>query len=88
MLTRYQVLLPDWLEDYVKHLVKTYDFSFSEIIRAEICCSIIASVASLYPEHKQNVTFEYILNNAKRMRRGKVEREEIHRALSKIYFYL
>ncbi len=42
MLKRYQVLLPDWLEDYVKLLADKYDLSFSEIIRTIICNWILA----------------------------------------------
>lgn len=44
MLKRYQVLLPDWMEEYIKYLVDKYDLSFSEVIRGEICIAILCTV--------------------------------------------
>ena len=49
MLKRYQVLLPDWLEDYIKIGVKSYGFSFSELIRLEICLSILTQIPAIHP---------------------------------------
>ncbi len=86
MLKRYQVLLPEWLEDYIKHLVDKYDMSFSEVIRAEICYSILCGVASVYPDYKLGITAQEISNLSKNYVQGKMERDEMHRILSKIYF--
>ena len=52
MLRRYQVLLPDWLEEYFKKGVEIYGFSFSEIIRLQICFSILAQIPAMHPEYK------------------------------------
>lgn len=86
MLKRYQVLLPDWLEDYIKHLVEKYDMSFSEVIRAEICYSILSGVASVYPDYKLGITIQEITKLSKNYNQDKMERDEMHRILSKIYF--
>ena len=86
MLKRYQVLLPDWLEDYIKHLVDKYDMSFSEVIRAEICYSILSGVASVYPDYKLGITAQEISKLSKNYNQDKIERDEMHRVLSKIYF--
>ena len=68
MLKRYQVLLQGCLEDYIKQLVKKYDLSFSEIIRVELCFSILSSVTKLYPEFKPGIIpreiLEMVKNNA------------------------
>ncbi len=86
MLRRYQVLLPDWLEDYVKLLVNTYDLSFSEIIRTMMCNWILTSVPTLYPELKLGLTPKDILEMVKAEAQINIEQEEVHRVLSKIYF--
>lgn len=86
MLKRFQVLLPDWLEDYVRYLTDRYDLSFSEVIRAEICCSIITSVSSLFAGYKPGLTVDEIFQKIKDDRLYESTREDIHRVLSKLYF--
>jgi len=86
MLKRYQVLLPDWLEEHVKFLADKYDLSFSEIIRGEICFSTISAVMHLYPEYKLDITPEIILNRFREQDKDVLNRDEMHQALSRIYF--
>jgi hypothetical protein len=86
VLKRYQVLLPDWLEDYVKLLVGKYDLSFSEVIRAMVCNWILVTVPSLYPELKLGITPKDIHELIKTEAQDGMKREDVHRMLSKIYF--
>jgi len=86
VLKRYQVLLPDWLEDYVKLMVDKYDLSFSEVIRTMICNWILATVPSLYPELKLGLTAKDIHELEKAEAQVDMEREDVHRMLSRIYF--
>ena len=86
MLKRYQVLLPDWLEDYVKLLVDKYDLSFSEVIRTMLCNWILATVPSLYPELKLGLSPKDIHEMVKAEAQEDMNREDVHRMLSKIYF--
>lgn len=86
MLKRYQVLLPDWLEDNVKLFVEKYDLSFSEVIRAEVCSAILATVPKQFPEYKPGITHDELAKLLKENAKGNMEREKIHRILSKIYF--
>ena len=86
MLKRYQVLLPDWLEDYVKLLVDKYDLSFSEVIRTMLCSWILTTVPSLYPELKLGLTTKDIYDMVKAEAQVNMKREDVHRMLSKIYF--
>jgi len=86
MLKRYQVLLPDWLGDYIKILVDKYDLSFSEVIRVEICMAILNSTPSLYPEYKPGITSKEIYRMQKEEAQEDMEREDTHSILSKIYF--
>jgi len=86
VLKRYQVLLPDWLEEYVKLIVDKYDLSFSEVIRTMICSWILTSVPSLYPELKLGLSAKDIHELEKAEAQLDMEREDVHRMLSKIYF--
>ena len=86
MLKRYQVLLPDWLEDNIQYYVKKYGLSFSEGIRAELCSAIIATVQIQFPEYKPNITLEGIIDKLKKMQNRKINKEEINKILSKVYF--
>lgn len=86
MFKRYQVLLPDWLEDYIKYLVNEFDLSFSEVIRVELCISILITISKIFPEYKPGITGEEIANLIEQNIKKPLEREETHRIMSKIYF--
>jgi hypothetical protein len=86
VLKRYQVLLPDWLEDNIKLSAERFDLSFSEVIRAKICAAILAAVPKVHPEYEPGLTFEEIMDMFTGVTSVKMEREDIHRMLSKIYF--
>ncbi|NIO19800.1 MAG: hypothetical protein GTN76_03430 [Candidatus Aenigmarchaeota archaeon] len=86
MLKRYQVLLPDWLDDYIKFLVDKYDLSFSEVIRMELCIAILNMVPHLFPELKPDMSGKDISNYVKQNLEAELEQEEIHRLMSKVYF--
>lgn len=86
MLKRYQVLLPDWLGDYIKILVDKYDLNFSEVIRVEICMAILNSTPNLYPEYKPGIMSKEIYRLQREEAQEDMEREDTHSILSKIYF--
>ncbi|MGD8538523.1 MAG: hypothetical protein PVI66_07380 [Candidatus Aminicenantes bacterium] len=86
MLKRYQVLLPDWLEDYLKWGVKKYKLSFSEIIRLEICFSVLAMIDELHPEYKANLTIKEIISAARSFEKSKLTKEDINKFASRVYF--
>lgn len=86
MLKRYQVLLPDWLEEHLEYLCSIYDLSFSEIIRGQICFSTLNAVLYLHPEYKAEIRPEEILKMFKEQDKNKLDRGEMHRILSRIYF--
>ena len=86
MLKRYQVLLPDWLEEYIKFLVEKYDLSFSEVIRTELCVNLLGIVPTMYPEYKPEITHKEITDLMKSEAQENMERSDVHKILSKIYF--
>ncbi len=86
MLKRYQVLLPDWLEEYIKIIVDKYDFSFSEIIRAMVCNTVLSLVTTLDPEYKSGISLDEILKNLKKGKNLEIGNAEMHQILSRLYF--
>ncbi|MFB0564215.1 MAG: hypothetical protein ACETWK_00880 [Candidatus Aminicenantaceae bacterium] len=86
MFKRYQVLLSDWLGDYVKFLCEKYDISISEAIRVQLCISILAVIHVLYPEYKPGFTIKEIKELVKRIDKNEIKEEERHKILSKFYF--
>ena len=86
MLKRYQVLLPDWLEDYIKFLVNKFDLSFSEVIRMEVCISILCMASKIHPEFKFGITPEEISEHIRKNLQQELDQEMKHKLMSKIYF--
>jgi hypothetical protein len=86
MLKRYQVLLPDWLEDYHKFLVDRYDLSFSEVLRIALCIEVLTIVPLLCPDYKPGITAEEISKLIKKKLDDKMDQDELHKFASKIYF--
>jgi hypothetical protein len=86
MLKRYQVLLPDWLENYIKYQTKLYDFSFSEIIRLQICLATLQAMEYYYPEYKSDLVLEELFTEESLNNPEKIERNDILKNVSKIYF--
>jgi len=86
MLKRYQVLLPDWLEDYLKWGVNQYGVSFSEIIRLEICISVLAMIEEMHPEYKPNLTLKEIMSTVRSYDKTKFTKDDMNRFASLVYF--
>ena len=82
----YQVLLPQWLERHVRKRAGLLDLSFSEVIRLQICISILAFQNIRFPEYKTDVGLKYISNSFKKIAESEFERDEILHFCSEIYF--
>ena len=86
MYKRYQVLLPDWLEDYFKYVSSKYGLSFSEIIRLELCFSMLSTAIEFYPEYEAHVTLKEIFDQVRKFTAKEIDRIEFKGIVSKIYF--
>ena len=86
MLKRYQVLLPDWLEEYIKIGVESYGFSFSEIIRLQICFSILTQIPEIHPEYSPKVSVKDILKTIHSASIDHVDKKSFDSFVSQIYF--
>lgn len=86
MLKRQQVLLEDWLVDYIKHLSALYDLSFSEIIRISLCLECLDITSHLYPQFKLPMSKGEIIKIIKKAVKGAKGSEESHKFISTLYF--
>lgn len=86
MLKRYQVLLPDWLGNYLQYIVDKHDVSFSEAIRLEVCFAVLSSVTNLYPEYKPGMTPREFLESYKKEAQSGMNLAEMRKIMSNIYF--
>jgi hypothetical protein len=83
---RYQVLIPDWLEEYIQWGVKRYGLSFSELIRLEICQAVIFYISGRYPEYESGFNMDDYMAGVNRFESGNMNKEDLHKAISTIYF--
>ena len=83
---RYQVLIPDWLEEYIKWGVKKYKLSFSELIRLEICQAVISYISELYPEYNAGHSRKDFLKILNSYEKKQLKRENLDKIISRIYF--
>ncbi len=86
MLKRFQILMEDWQEEYVRFISETYDFSFSESVRILLCIAMIEGVKQVCPDFKPGLTLEEMAKKGRELQQDQVEEEEIHKMLSKLYF--
>lgn len=86
MLKRFQVLLPDWIEDYFQMGVTLYGFSFSELIRLQVCFSILAQIPVLHPEYKPRINLDDILKAINQAATSGASKHTYNRFVSQIYF--
>lgn len=86
MLKRYQVLLTDWQEEYVKFLADRYDLSFSEVIRIVIVLEAIMMTSLLHPEYKTGMPMKDVIVELKKMSRPDRSEAEFYKLISAGYF--
>ena len=83
---KYQVFIPEWMDDYIKRVAEYYDLSISEILRLELCFGALCAVTSLYSEYKPEISVNDFMENLRQHQKGKLEREDLLRLCSKVYF--
>ncbi|MBN1871544.1 MAG: hypothetical protein JW800_03130 [Candidatus Omnitrophica bacterium] len=86
MLNRYQVLINNWLAEHIKKTAERYDISFSETVRAALCCYYIDMIAKDYPKYSPDMESVKQRATLKEGGYGKIRMEELHKDLSKVYF--
>ena len=86
MLKRHQILLTDWLADFIKCQAERYDVSFSEVVRLMLCAQLENLIKAGYPKYKFGISMQYIIKELRRAERNNQLMEAHHKLMSKIYF--
>lgn len=85
-LKRYQVLLSDWMENYVKFVADRYDLTISEVIRGHMCFGFLYAISMMYPEYKSKLESEKFGELSKKKNETNFDKEEFYQFRSKIIF--
>jgi hypothetical protein len=85
MVEKFQVLLPEWLADYVHYLADTYDMKISEVIRMQVSAAALFTAMRLYPEFDVDFEVDQLIN-ALAKHSKKHDREQVERLVSKLLF--
>jgi hypothetical protein len=86
MLKRYQVLLSNWIEDYIKLVAEKYDISTSAVIRVHMALAIIFVITNLHPEYKLSFADKDFQELSKKATKGNLDEAEAHQVMSRILF--
>lgn len=87
MSKKFQVVLPDWMEDYLQTMCKEYDLTISEALRLEISLGFICFVSHYFPEYEGPGMRDLGIPIAKDAPpNAEIDREKMHKVLSRIYF--
>jgi len=85
MVEKFQVLLPEWLADYIHYLADTYDMKISEVIRIQISAAALFMAMRLYPEFKAEIEIDQVAA-AMAEHANKHDKEKVERIVSKLLF--
>ena len=86
MLKRYQVLMSDWMEEYIKLVADKYGLSSSSVIRVHLSLGILSVISSLHQEYKPDFEYEELLDISTDSGHNDPDKERVHKMMSKILF--
>jgi len=86
MLERKQLLINDWLVEYINDISEEYDISFSEIVRLSLCLQFIDLIKKIFPSYKPKVANAQLVEFIQQRNKGKLDYELFHRFMSSVYF--
>jgi len=83
---KYQVILPDWMADYLEQTAETYELTISEVLRLEISLGILSATQHFFPEYEQKSSLAEIFKQHLATKPKDIDRELFHKNISKIFF--
>lgn len=86
MYKRFQILLSDWQEKYLRDAMELNDLSFSEMVRIILSEGILHTVSLLYPGYSAGVSRKDLASWIKKGANPDTSSEEKHRLIAKLYF--
>ncbi len=87
MSKKFQVVLPDWMEEYLEAVAARYDLTISELLRLELSLAFICFVNHYFPEYDGPTFGDLGIPIAKEAPAlENLDRERMHKVLSRFYF--
>lgn len=87
MLRRKQIMITDWLDDYLTAISKRYDISYSEVIRIATSFFFAETLCLAYPKkYKLNISAKDISKVLKHMAENEDYIEESRKLISDVYY--
>lgn len=86
MLKRYQVLLEEWLADFIKARAAGHDSSFSEVIRVALCIYYGSMISEMYPDYKFKYNTEKMVPLMKKFVEANMPNESVNKTISELYY--
>ncbi|MDD4956891.1 MAG: hypothetical protein PHH49_02415 [Candidatus Omnitrophica bacterium] len=85
MLTRQQILLPDWLVEHYKTVAAKYNMSFSEMVRLAMCMHLGNIFPELHPGYNCDIDSKKLASAFKELAASEEGREQFDAMVSHIY---
>ena len=87
MSKKYQVVLPDWMEEYLEGIAARFDLTISETLRLELSLAFICFVSHYFPEYDGPTFKDLGIPTAKEAPPlENLNGERMHKILSRFYF--
>lgn len=86
MYKRFQILLTDWQEAYLRYVSEKHDYSFSEITRVFLSVGFLHFITLLSPKYKGGITQKRLAKIEKNVAKLSSTEAERHKFISTIYF--
>ena len=83
---RFQILLTDWQEAYLRYVSKKHDYSFSEITRIFLSVGFLHFIPLLTPRFKGGITQKELAKIEKNVAKLTSTEAERYKFISTIYF--
>jgi len=86
VLKRFQILLPEWQEEYLRYISKKHSYSLSETIRIVLAEGILYMIPLLSPEYKTGIPKTKLAKILKEVAKLNSTKEQRNKFRSIIYF--
>lgn len=83
---RFQVLLADWQEEYLRYICKKRNYSFSELVRFFLSVGFLNHISLLSSKYKPGVTKKQLAGMTKRISKLMCKEEERYKIMSVLHF--
>ncbi|MCA9400752.1 MAG: hypothetical protein KC713_03935 [Candidatus Omnitrophica bacterium] len=86
MLRRKQVMVSDWLDDFIIEISQHYNLSYSEAVRIMLSFGFAQVVTKISPDYSFSIDAQDIADASKERNNGKINPEIKRKLTADIYF--